>query len=225
MALEKKDFIEVEFTAKVKDGEIFDSNIKEDLEKVHEGHNHEIKAEPFVFCLGEGMFLEGVDDFLIGKPEDPATYEIELPPEKAFGKRNPALMQKIPIKVFKEQNLNPIPGFVFNFDGRIGKVLASSGGRVIVDFNNPVAGKDVVYKVHIFRKITSEDEKVKALVKFFFRDDFKFEIKEKKILLHVPLPLVEFAKIFSEKFKSILGLELEALESKEKRGEKAEAKA
>ena len=31
--LKKKDFIEIEFTGKTKDGEIFDSNTKEDLEK------------------------------------------------------------------------------------------------------------------------------------------------------------------------------------------------
>ena len=33
MSLQKKDFIEIEFTAKVKGGDIFDSNIKEDLKK------------------------------------------------------------------------------------------------------------------------------------------------------------------------------------------------
>ena len=35
MALQKKDFIEIEFTGKVKDGEVFDSNIKEDLKKLN----------------------------------------------------------------------------------------------------------------------------------------------------------------------------------------------
>ena len=64
MAFQKKDFIEIEFTGKVKDGEVFDSNIKENLEKLHEGHDHEVKTNPLIFCLGEGMFLKGIDDFL-----------------------------------------------------------------------------------------------------------------------------------------------------------------
>lgn len=59
MTLQKKDFIEVEFTARVKDGEIFDSNIKENI------INAELKskAKPFVFCLGENMFLKAIEDF------------------------------------------------------------------------------------------------------------------------------------------------------------------
>lgn len=214
MALQKKDFIEIEFTARVKDGEIFDSNIKEDLERFHEGHDHPIEAEPFVFCLGESMFLQGVEDFLIGK--ELGEYQIELPPEKAFGKRNPQLIQRIPLKVFRDQKLNPIPGFVFNFDGRIGRVLASSGGRVIVDFNNPISGKDVIYKIKILRKIDDINEKSKALIKFFFREDLKFEIKDKKIIIEVDKPLVEFVKLFKDKFKEMLDLELEVKEIGEK---------
>ncbi|MFZ1970884.1 MAG: peptidylprolyl isomerase [Candidatus Nanoarchaeia archaeon] len=220
MTLQKKDFIEVEFTAKVKGGETFDSNIKEDLEKLHEGHDHSIEAEPFIFCLGEGMFLKGVEDFLIGK--EIGNYEVELPPEKAFGKRNPQLVQRIPLKVFKEQKLNPIPGFAFNFDGRIGRVLASSGGRVIVDFNNPIAGKDVIYKIKILRKVDNLNEKSRALIKFLFREDVKFEIKDKKIIIEVEKPLVEFVKLFKDKFKEMLDLELEVNETTRKEEKSSE---
>ena len=220
--LQKKDFIEIEFTGRVKNGEVFDSNIKEDLEKLHSGHNHPIKTEPFIFSLGEGMFLKAVENFLVGKPETPATYEIELAPEQAFGKRNPQLIQKIPLKIFMDQRINPVPGFVFNFDGKIGRVLASSGGRVIVDFNNPVAGKDVVYKVKIIKKINDLHEKAKALIKFLFREDLKFEIKENKIILEVEKPAVEFVKIFKDKFKEMLDLELETKELEKKSEKPAE---
>lgn len=212
--LQKKDFVEIEYTGKVKDGEIFDSNIKEDLEKVHAGHDHEVNPESFTFCLGEGMFLPAIDNFLIGKPDTSATYEISLSPEEAFGKRNPALIQRMPLKLFRQQNLNPVPGFIFNFDGRIGKVLASSGGRVIVDFNNPVSGKDVVYKIRVLRKISSINEKAHALIKFLFQRDLKFEINENKMIIYSEKPMVEFIKLFAGKFKDLLGLELEIKELK-----------
>jgi len=216
MALQKKDFVEIEFTSKVKDGEVFDSNIKEDLEKLHSGHNHPVETEPFVFAIGEGMFMPSIEEFLVGKPETAATYEIDLTPEKAFGKRDPKLIQRMPIKVFRDQGLNPVPGYAFNFDGRVGKVMASSGGRVIVDFNNPVAGKDVVYTVKILRKITDLKEKAKALIKFLFRQDFKFEIKDKKLAIEMPKQLVQFALMFKDKFKDLLDLELEVKEVAEK---------
>jgi len=115
-----------------------------------------------------------------------------LSPENAFGNRDSKLIQLIPMKIFREQRLNPIPGVMFNFDGRVAKVLSVSGGRVIADFNNPIAGKSVVYEVNILRKVDDENEKVRSLMDFLFRRIFDFEIKDKKIL----------------------GLELEVLEEK-----------
>jgi len=220
--LQKKDFIEIEFTGRVKNGEVFDSNVKEELQKLHEGHSHEIHAEPFALCLGEGMFLKAIDDFLIGKPETPANYEINLSPEQAFGKRDAKLIQRIPVKIFREQRINPVPGFSFNFDGRIGKILASSGGRVIVDFNNPIAGKEVVYKIRVLRKMTDLHEKTKALIKFLFGNEMKFEIKDSKIILEVEKPLVEFAKLFKDKFKEMLNLDMEIKEIEKKTEKKAQ---
>jgi len=109
--------------------------------------------------------------------------------------------------------LNPIPGIMFNFDGRIGKVLTVSGGRVMVDFNNPIAGKEVVYKIKVLRKVEDLNEKIKALNEFFFRRDLKFEIKDKKLILEVEKPMKDFVELFKEKFKELLDLETEVRES------------
>jgi FKBP-type peptidyl-prolyl cis-trans isomerase 2 len=223
MALEKKDFIEIEFTGRIKGGEVFDSNVKEELEKLHQGHDHPVNAEPFTLCLGEGMFMPAIEDFLIGK-EESGDYEIELPPEKAFGKRDAKLIQRIPLRVFKEQNINPAPGFLFNFDGRIGKVIASTGGRVIVDFNNPISGKDVIYNVKVLKKVTNIKEKAKALIRFLFRSDLDFEINEKKIIIESPKQLAEFVKMFADKFKEILDLDVEIKEISEKNEKAQESK-
>jgi len=212
MTLEKKDFVEIEFTGRIKDGEIFDSNIKEDMVKLHEGHEHPIEAKPFIFCLGEGMFLTAIDNFLIGKPETLADYEISLSAENAFGKRDTKMIQMIPLKIFIQNRLNPVPGTMFNFDGRIAKILAISGGRVMVDFNSPLAGKDVVYKIKVLRKVDKLDEKIKSFIEFLFKRDLKFEIKDKKLIIEVEKPAVEFVKLFSEKFKDLFDLELEIKE-------------
>ena len=210
MVLKKKDFIEIEFTGKVKDGEIFDSNIKEDLKNA----NLDFEPKPFVFCLGEKMFLEGVEDFLIGK--EIGEYEIELTPEKAFGNRDSTLVKILSMKVFKENKLNPSPGMMFNFDGKIAKILSVSGGRITVDFNNPLSGKIVVYKIKILRKISHINEKAKALIEFFFKRSLKFEIKDKKIIIEAEKELVKFVEIFKDKFKEVLELDLEVKEISEK---------
>jgi FKBP-type peptidyl-prolyl cis-trans isomerase 2 len=212
--LNKKDFIEIEFTGRVKDREIFDSNILEDVKKLHEGHSHEIEAKPVIFCLGEGMFLKGIDDFLIGK--EVGNYTIELPPEKAFGVRLSQLVQMVPIKLFQSQKLNPIPGSLFNFDGRMAKVLTVSGGRVIVDFNNPLAGKSVVYNINVLRKVEDLNEKIKSVINFLFRRDFQFSVQEKKVIIEVEKQASQFFEMFKEKFKDILDMGLELKEEEEK---------
>lgn len=208
--LQKKDFIEIEFTGRIKDGEIFDSNIKENLEKLHAGHDHAVETKPFIFCLGEGMFVKGVDEFLVGK--ELGEYKISLEPEDAFGKRDPKAIKMVPLKSFTDNNLNPIPGSAFNFDGRIARVLTVSSGRVIIDFNNPIAGKKVEYDVKVTRKVTDQKEKINALSDFFFRQEFPFELKENKLTLKVPKGAKQFAEAFKEKYKDLLGLDLEAEE-------------
>ena len=220
--INKKDFIEIEFTGKTKEGEIFDSNIQKDMEKMHP----DAKAKPFVFCIGEGMFLDAIDSFLIGK-EVGKGYEIELVPEKSFGKRDPHLVKIIPLKIFREKNANPYHGMVFNFDGNFGKILSVSGGRVITDFNNPLAGKDVEYDFTIKKIVSDNKEKVNAIQRFIFGKEFEFEIDEaKKKIIFSELQLMPILNAFKEKFKELLGFDVEILakpkkeEAKEKKAEK-----
>ena len=218
MAFKKMDFVELEFTGRLKNGEIFDSNIKEDLEKLHHGHNHPIETKPFILCIGEHMFLDSIEDFLMGK--DTGEYEISLSPEKAFGIRDPKMIMRIPMKIFMEQKINPVQGEVFNFDGRLAKILTVSGGRVMADFNNPLAGKDVIYKLKVKRKVDDVNEKIKAFINFLFRRDLNFEVKEKKIIVEMEPQLSQFIEIFKEKFKSLFDMEIEAREIKKKENPK-----
>lgn len=218
--LKKKDFIEIEFTGKIKDGEMFDSNIPENIKKINPSMSEEDpsylkKIKPFVFSLGEGMFLQGIDDFLIGK-EAGKKYYIELTPENAFGNRVSKLVQIMPMRVFKEQNIQPIQGEMFNFDGRVAKILSVSGGRVIVDFNHPLAGKIVQYEINVIRKINDISEKIKSLINFLFRKELKFEInkKDKKIIINAEKEMKQFVELFKDKFKDILGFDLEIEEDK-----------
>ncbi|MBU2616537.1 MAG: peptidylprolyl isomerase [Nanoarchaeota archaeon] len=213
--IKQNDFLKIDFTGTVKGGEIFDSTKKEELEQIYQDSNRKINPKPFVFCIGHKMFLESIEEYLIGK-EMGKDYEIELTPEKGFGPRNPSLIQRIPQRVFRDQRLNPIPGISFNFDGKVGRVLAVSGGRIMTDFNHPLAGKDVVYKIKVLEKVDNITEKVKALNDFFFHMEPSFEIKENKLILVLPESIGGFAMLFKDKYKEILGLDLEIKRTKVK---------
>jgi len=216
MSLKKGDFVEIEFTGSVKGGEIFDSNIKEDLDVAGLKGN----PVPFTFCLGEKMFIPGVDSALIGK--EIGEYNFDLKPEEAFGKRDPKLIKMVPLKNFLEHKVNPIPGAVFEFDGKVAKVLTVSGGRVMIDFNHPLSGKKVTYKIIVKKKVDDMNEKITALNDFFFRKTFDFEVKDKELKLKVQKELEPLVEMFKDKYESILGLKLivEKVEKQEKKQEK-----
>ncbi len=211
MAINKNDFIEIEFTGKISDtNEVFDTNIKADAESA----NLDLKnLKPFVLSVGHKMLPDGFDKDLVGKETD-KYYTIEIVPEEAFGKRDPSLVKMIPAKLFHEQKINPVRGMQLNLDGQLVKILSSDRGRTLVDFNNPLAGKNVNYKYKINKIVTDDKEKVNALQDFLFRRTFDFDLKDKKIIFKVEKQFEPIVKMFEPKFKEILGFTVEVVEEK-----------
>jgi FKBP-type peptidyl-prolyl cis-trans isomerase SlyD len=207
--VQKNDFIEIEFTGK-SNGEIFDTTNVDEAKSM--GMNTEIK--PAIISIGQGMLLKGFDKELEGK-EVGKKYSIHLISKNAFGPRDSTLLKTIPIRVFYEKKMNPVPGMVFQFDNNLAKILTVSGGRVTADFNNPLAGKDVDYDFKILRAVTDAKEKINSIQDFFFRQRFEFEIKDQKVIFkdHKIKPLID---LFSPKFKEISGLDVSVEEKKEK---------
>ncbi len=206
MVVKSKDFIEIEFVAKVKDGEIFDTNIPEEAKKV----GLEVKnLKPYVLAVDQEMVIKGLDKDLIGK-EVGKEYSVEIKPEEAFGKRNPQLVRMIPMSAFKEQNVMPQRGMQFEIDGQVVRVISVSGGRVLTDFNNPMAGKVVVYNYKINREVKDQKEQIDAVQDFMFRKKFPFEVKEKEIIFEVEKGMDKYVEMVSKAFEDILGLKAKA---------------
>ncbi|MBS3075220.1 peptidylprolyl isomerase [Candidatus Pacearchaeota archaeon] len=216
--IHKNDFIEIEFTG-LANGEIFDTTNKEEAKQI--GLDADVK--PMIICVGNQMLLKGLDEDLGGK-EIGKKYSVHLTPDKAFGKRNPQMIKTIPLRVFKEKNMNPFPGMTIQLDNYIAKILSVSGGRIIVDFNNPLAGKELDYNFKITRKVEDVKEKINSLMDFFLRMRFDFEIDEnnKKILFQKS-EIKPFIEMFKDKFKAMTGFEFEVREEVEKKEENKEA--
>lgn len=206
MAVKENDFIEIEFTGKIKEtGEVFDTNIKEDAKVA----GLDIKdARPFIMAVGHKMLPLGFDKDLVNK-EINNSYVLELSPENAFGKRNSQLVRMIPTKLFYEQKINPERGMQLSLDGQLVKILSSDKGRTLVDFNNPLAGKDIIYEYRINREIVDNKERVEALQDFLFRRRFDFDILDDKVLFKVNKESEPFIKIFAPKFEEVLGMKIE----------------
>ena len=201
----KNDFVEIEFTGRiVGDDGIFDSNVEADVKGA--GLNSK-NLKPFVLAVGHRMLPVGFDNDLIGK-EVLKNYTLKLKAKDAFGKRNPAMVRMIPSKYFNEQKIVPVRGMQLNLDGQVVRVLSSDRGRTLVDFNNPLAGKDVIYNYKILRVVGNESEKINALQDFLFRRRFEFEISNKIIVFKVDKKIEPFIRIFAPKFEDILGMKV-----------------
>jgi FKBP-type peptidyl-prolyl cis-trans isomerase SlyD len=204
--VQKNDFIELEFTGKIKDnGEVFDTNSKVEIEK----KKLNFESKPYVICVGKGMSIKGLDADVEGK-EVGKEYSVEFKPEDAFGKRNPGMVRMIPLKIFIEQKIMPQKGMQLNLDGTLVKVISVSGGRVLVDFNNPLAGKVVSYDYKIIKKLEDEKDKVNALQDFFFRKRFDFAITDKEVTFKVEENLKKFIEMMAKPFEDILGIKVKA---------------
>jgi FKBP-type peptidyl-prolyl cis-trans isomerase 2 len=73
----------------------------------------------------------------------------------------------VPKKVFREQRLEPQQGMIVDFSGMKGRIQSVAGNRVRVDFNNPLAGKKLVYDIAVIEKIEGRENQVKVVFEFF----------------------------------------------------------
>lgn len=218
MAIVKNDFVEIEFVAKIKGGAVFDTNIKEEVEKAQ----LQIKnVKPYILSVGHEMVIKGLDNDLEGK-EIGREYTIEIKPEEAFGKRNPQLVKMIPMNAFKEQKVIPQRGMQFEIDGQIVRVVSVSGGRVLTDFNSPLAGKEVVYTYKINRQVDDQKEKIDAVQDFIFRKKFPFTISGDEIIFEVEKGMDKYVEMVSKVFEDIVGMKSKGKIVEQKEDKKSE---
>ncbi len=190
--IKKKDFVEIEYTGKLKEENVIFDTTDEKLAKENKLHGHDYG--PIIICVGEEQLLKGLDKNIEGK-EIGKEYSIEMQPEDAFGKKNAKLIQLIPTNKFKQQKIHPMPGMQLNIDGMIGTIKTVSGGRTLVDFNHPLAGKEIYYKIKINKKITDDKEKLSSYLKLSLgTKDFKAEIIDSNAKINLKNEIPEEAK-------------------------------
>lgn len=167
MPINDKDFIKLNYTGKVLEtGDVFDTTYEEVAEDA--GVKNEDKDyHPMVLAVGSTQLIPRLHDEIKGL-EIGDKKSVEVPCEEAFGKRDPSLIKLIPMKEFKKQNIKPFVGMPISLDGQQGIVRTISGGRVRVDFNHELAGKDIVYEIEIVDIIDDNEEKIKGLIEVYY---------------------------------------------------------
>lgn len=186
MKVAKGDVVRLHYTGKVKEtGEVFDTTYEE-VAKEAGLYREDAVYGAVPIIIGAGHVLKGLDEALEGL-EVGKKYELEIPPEKGFGKRDFRLIKTLTLGQFKKHGVYPFPGLEVEIDGKRARVLSVSSGRVRVDFNHPLAGKTLLYEVEIVEKIDDPIEQVKGLIELRLpkvnMDRVQIEVGEKEVII------------------------------------------
>ena len=189
MPIKKSDFIVINYTGKVKEtGEVFDTTSEETAKEKKFYKEGEI-YEPRLVVVGEGWVLKALDEalltFKIGKSET-----VEIPPENAFGQRDPEKVKLVPLRRLAARGITPKLGAQIEYDKRLATVRTIGSGRVTLDFNPPLAGKTLVYEVAVQKQLKTAEEKISALIHRRIPavdvEKFTFTVEKANLTINVP---------------------------------------
>jgi len=134
------DTVTLEYVGMIDNGEVVESSAE---------------TGPFELEVGKGVMPPSFENAILGLQKgDEKT--IVLQPEEAYGHKDENLLHTVSKKVLGD-NIDPKPGMVLGMtvkkDGQDHKVPALvteiQGNDVTIDFNHPLAGKAVTYKITI----------------------------------------------------------------------------
>ena len=131
--------ITLHFALQLDNGDMVDSNFE---------------RAPATFTVGDGNLLPGFERALFGMLEGEHK-TVVIKPEDGFGQRNPNNIQEIArsqfspdmelseglMLSFADAQKTELPGVVQRYDDEV----------VVVDFNHPLAGRDILFEVAIIK--------------------------------------------------------------------------
>lgn len=193
--MQKGDFIRIGYVARLESGEIFDLTDGE-LAKKENIFNPKISYRPIPIIVGAGFVIPGLDKALLEMNVGDKR-AIEVLPEDGFGNRDPKLVRVVPRKVFSDNRMEPQQGMIVDFSGMKGRIQSVSGGRVRVDFNNPLAGKKLVYELEVKERVDEPEKMIRMVLEFFGIEKAEVKLGEAAEIETSKLPVEVKEKISS----------------------------
>jgi len=117
-------------------------------------------AQPLEFVTGKGQIIPGLEKALEGMNEGESA-DILVKAEDAYGDVNPEAVQTLPVEQFEGVDLKE--GMTLYGQGEDGQtvqvtVKSFNDKEVTIDFNHPLAGKDLMFSVKVLSERDATDE-------------------------------------------------------------------
>lgn len=185
-ALNKGEIVRINYTARiVENDKVFDTT-SADVAKEAGIFNEKYSYAAMPYIIGSGRFFKVLDE-AVANAEVGKETEIEIKCEDAVGAKDPKLIETYPIKEFYKQEIMPQPGLEVKLGDRTGTVVTVGAGRVKVDFNNFLAGKDLKYTFTVEEVMKDNAAKAEAIVQMDFgtAEGFTFGFTDDKVTVNV----------------------------------------
>lgn len=135
MAIAENQVVTMNYELKI-DGEVVDSNIGKD---------------PLEFTYGIGQLIPGLEARIVDMNEGDSR-DVTVPADEAYGEYNPQALQAVPKAQFGDLDL--FEGMPLQGQGENGETIQVivneiKDNEVIVDYNHPLAGKELNFSVTV----------------------------------------------------------------------------
>ncbi len=149
---------------RISDGAKVDLHFSVAIESGIEIDNTRSRDEPVSLIIGDGSLLPGFEKALFGlRAGDRRT--VSLLPDDAFGPWNPENIQRFDTIKFEQR---PEIGQMIEFEDKakaslVGVVSAVNDDITEIDFNHPLAGKNITFEVEIFKVTPAGQQGIKLM--------------------------------------------------------------
>ncbi|MGC8543036.1 MAG: peptidylprolyl isomerase [Vulcanisaeta sp.] len=192
MTFQKGDYVLLEYTVIDKDdNKVVETTIEDKAREAGIYRPDEV-YEPRLIILGETKLFEPLEQAIINSSEGQEV-TVEVPPDKAFGQRDPAKVRIISIREFYRYGKLPKVGDLVEVNNQQARVVSITGGRVTLDFNHPLAGKTLIVTAKVVKKLETTEEKIKYLIKQYIPrlelDKVSVELSQDGSTVTIKLPI------------------------------------
>lgn len=192
MPISEDDWIKIDYIGRLKENsKVFDTTL-EDIARQENLFDEKRSYSPLLCRAGDEKFLiPGLAKNLVGL-ELNATQTFEIPAAEAYGERDTKKIEMIPTRRLRKANIDPRVGNHIQLSGRSGTIIWAGGGRTRVDFNHPLAGKDLIFDVTAVEHIENDEEIRKEIISRRFSginmDEVTIEVSEDPKSITISLP-------------------------------------
>ena len=164
--MENGSIVHIDYDLYNADDDALIETTREEVAKEADQFDENRNYTPLITVIGASQLIAGFEAHL-EEAEPDTDYEFDIPPEDAYGERDPNAVETMGQDVLARSVRDPdnlsIGGPV-EINGKQGILRMVRAGRARIDFNHPLAGRTLRYKYRIVKVVEDRAEKVSTLL-------------------------------------------------------------